>query len=144
MAWNGTAYFENNHLIGFTNLAGFYHIDSGASATIKDNGNELFQTETVANGQGYLPSNNYAPAAGGSTISAGANASSSCITFSTDSELCGGTSDGANEQSGSGGLIALEPATPMIPRLAAWDIGAYQFSGTTPPSPPTGLAAIVQ
>jgi hypothetical protein len=144
MAWNGTAYFQNNHLIGFTNLAGFYHIDSGAAATIKDNGNELFQTESVANAQGYVTGNNYAPAAGGATIGAGASASSQCVAFSTDSELCGGTSDGASEQSGSGGQIAVTPAIPMNPRQTAWDIGAYQFSGVTPPSPPTGLSAIVE
>lgn len=144
-AWNGTAYFENNHLIGYGALPGLYICHSGATCAFKDNGNELFQTEAVANGQGYVPGNNYAPTSGGSTIGAGAvNPPSLCSTFSSDSELCGGTSDGASEESGSGGQIATEPAIPMMPRLSSWDIGAYEFSGGTPPSPPTGLAALVQ
>jgi hypothetical protein len=145
-AWNGTAYFQNNHLIGYGALSGLYVCHSGASCSFKDNGNELLQTETVANNQGYTPNNNYSPIAGGATIGAGAvNSPSVCSTFSSDSELCGGTSDGASEQPADGGLIAADPAIPMVPRISSWDIGAYQFGGGQGvPNAPTGLQASVQ
>ena len=145
--WNGTVYLQNNHLIGYPSatLTSIYNCDSGATCKWVDNGNELFQTEGVANSQGYTPADEYAPAAGGSTIGAGANLSSLCSTFSPDSEFCGGTSDGASEQGNNGGEIAFDPAIPMIPRQSSWDIGAYKFgSGGGQPAPPTGLAAVVQ
>ena len=139
--WNGTGYFQNNHLIGLTNLKGFYTCTTAGTCNVTDNGSELYQTEAVANQQGYTAAGNYAPPAGGSTIGAGANLSGSCGIFSPDQELCGGTSDGASEQNGAGGKVAETPAIPMIPRQSAWDIGAYQFGGTQKPNPPTGLTA---
>ncbi len=143
--WRGTGYLENTHYIGYSPaaLSSTYSCDSGATCKWVDNGNELFQTEAVANAQGYTKSNDYAPTAGGATIGVGADLSTSCPTFSSDSELCGGTSDGAIEQSGNGGQIAFDPAIPMVPRQSTWDIGAYKFGGQLP-NPPTGLAAIVQ
>jgi hypothetical protein len=146
-AWNGTAYFENNHLIGYGTLPALYTCRSGAACSFKDNGNELFQTEAVANGQGYVQGNDYAPTSGGSTIRAGAvNSTTTCSTFSasTSSGLCWGTSDGASEQSGGGGEMASYPTISTVQRAPAWDIGAYQFGGASAPSPPTGLAAVVQ
>jgi hypothetical protein len=144
-AWNGTAYFQNNHLIGYGTLPGLYTCHSGATCTFKDNGNEVLQTETVANSQGYTESNNYTPTlASNATVGAGATLSSLCATFSPDSELCGGTSDGASEQSGDGGLIAADPAIPMVPRQSAWDAGAYEFGAGGLPNAPTGLSAVVQ
>jgi hypothetical protein len=146
--WNGTVYLQNNHYIGYStaSLSSTYDCDSGATCRFVDNGNELFQTEAVANAQGYTPSNEYAPSASGSTIGAGANLSSLCATFSSNSELCGGTSDGVSEPNAQGGKIASDPAIPMVPRGSTWDIGAYKFSGSggQPPNPPTGLAALVQ
>jgi hypothetical protein len=151
-AQNGPVYFQNNHLIGYgitsfsSGTGVLYSCDAGATCTWTDNGNELFQTEAVANAQGYTPANEYAPASGGATIGAGANLSSLCSKFSSDSELCGGTSDGVSEQGNYGGEIASDPAIPMIPRQTSWDIGAYKFNNGSggPPSPPTGLAAVVQ
>lgn len=144
--WDGTVYFENNHFIGYsgTALSAMYSCDSGATCKWVDNGNELFQTEAVANSQGYTAANEYAPASGGSTIGAGADLSSSCGSFSSDSELCGGTSDGALEQKSGGGQTALNPAIPMVPRQASWDIGAYKFASNQAPAPPTNVTAVVQ
>ena len=144
--WNGTVYMQNNHFIGYSpaSPASMYNCDSGATCKWVDKGNELFQTEAVANSQGYTPANDYAPASGGATIGAGSNLSSLCATFSSDSELCGGTSDGVSEQSSSGGEIASDPAIPMVPRQSSWDIGAYNFGSGGQPAPPTGLAAAVQ
>jgi hypothetical protein len=144
-AWNGPAYFENNHLIGYGTLSNLYVCNSGATCSYKDNGNEIYQTEAVANSQGYVPGNNYSPTAGGATIGAGSIISSStCNVFSQSSALCSGTSDGANEQNSKGGETAVSPAITVIPRTPSWDVGAYQFGGTSAPTPPTGLAAIVQ
>jgi hypothetical protein len=144
--WNGTVYFENNHFIGYsgTALSAMYSCDSGATCKWVDNGNELFQSEAVANSQGYTAANDYAPASGGSTIGAGADLSSSCGSFSSDSELCGGTSDGALEQKSGGGQTAMNPAIPMVPRQASWDIGAYKFASNQAPAPPTNVTAVVQ
>jgi hypothetical protein len=145
-AWNGTGNFQNNHFIGLLPavLSTAYVCSTGGQCTINDKGNEIFQTAAVAALQGYVASNSYAPGSGGATIGAGANLSTLCSTFSSDSELCGGTSDGASEQKGNGGEIAADPAIQMIPRQSSWDIGAYQFSGGTAPSAPTGLTAVVQ
>src|ERR1019366_7417012 len=66
-AWNGIFNFENDHFIGYfpaTLSGGVVHVSSGASATITDHGGEIFQTEAVANGQGYVVGNNYAPTLG--------------------------------------------------------------------------------
>jgi len=147
-AWNGTFNFENNHFIGYSpaTLSSFIHVSSGASETTVDNGHEIFQTEAVANGQGYTASNAYAPTSGsGGTVGAGVNLASLCSTFSSDSELCGGTSGGASEQSGSGGEIAGYPTIPMVARPSggAWDAGAYELGGALP-APGTGLTAVVQ
>ncbi len=114
-AQNGPVYFENNHLIGF-GITGFgsgngtlYSCDSGAICGWTDNGNELFQTESVANQEGYTKANYYAPTPGGATIGAGGDASNWCPTFSSDSELCGGTSDGVSEKAGEGGRVRPGP-----------------------------------
>jgi hypothetical protein len=145
--WNGTGYFQNNHLIGYTNLAGVYICNTEQTCKITDNGNELYQSISAANGQGYTASDNYAPtSANGSTVGVGGNLTSSCPTFSSDSALCSGTSDASTEEAGNGGQIAVNPAIPLVPRPSsgAWDVGAYEFGGVQPPAPPTGLSVVVQ
>jgi hypothetical protein len=148
--WSGTMYFENNHFIGYDashsspTIANAVTGCVSGSCTFTDNGSEIFQTESAANGQGSTSSNNYAPTTtSGSTVGAATNVSSSCPTFSSNNALCSGTSDGALEQGGDGGEIANAPAIPMVARQSAWDVGAYQFGSGTQPNPPTGLAAIV-
>ncbi len=149
-AWNGTAYFENNHLIGFGTqaLTSIYTCITSETCSIVDNGHETYQSEATANGQGYTPGNNYAPASGGATIGAGANLSSSCATFSSDSALCSGTSGAVAEESGSGGKIASYPAVPVVarPSSGAWDAGAYFYgsASSSAPASPTALSATVQ
>ena len=142
--WNGSANFQNNHFIGFSNLAGAYVCNTTGTCAISDKGNEVFQTEAAANAQGYTQGNNYAPtASSGATVGAGSSLSGSCSTYSSDSELCNGTTD-VDEVSGSGGEIANYPANPVVARQSgAWDAGAYQFASTTV-NPPTGLSAVVQ
>jgi hypothetical protein len=126
--WNGTVHFQNNHLIGIAALSTIETCNSGSTCTWTDNGNELIQTEAVANGQGYTSSNNYAPTSGGSTIHAGANLLSSCSAYSSDSALCSGTSGGVAEVS----YTASYPAIPVNARGSTFDAGAYQYlAGST-------------
>jgi hypothetical protein len=142
-SWNGPAYFENDHLIGFSNLAALYIIKSGATVQIHDNGNEVIQSTPVARSQGYTQSNNDSPTlSSNSTVGAGNSLANLCSQFSSDSELCGGTSDGVEEQAGEGGEIATFPAVSMLGRTPSWDAGAHQFS-TGAPVPPTNLQAVV-
>jgi hypothetical protein len=150
-AWNGTAYFQNNHFIGFskTALSSVYTCMTTATCNIVDNGNEVYQTVAAAAAQGYTASNNFAPTSStGATVGAGGNVSNDCATFSDDNELCSGTSGGAAYVTGSGGMIAKYPAIPINPRPSsgAWDSGAYYLGGgttVTKPNPPTGLNATV-
>jgi len=147
-AWNGTGYFENNHLIGFSpaTLSSVYTCQTTGTCTIADSGNEVFQTVSVANGQGYTASNNYAPASGSvATVGAGVNLTGSCPTFSSDGDLCSGTSGSVAEANGSGGQVATYPAVSMVarPPSAAWNVGAYEYSSAGQVNPPTNLTATV-
>ena len=147
--WAGTSYFENNHLVGLAanNFSSLWYCQAGADCTAtNDNGSEVYQTEAVANGQGYTSANNYAPtASGNATVGAGANLTSLCATFSSDSALCSGTSLGVTEQAGQGGYIAVSPAITLVSRpvIGSWNAGAYEYDGGQP-NPPTGLTAVVQ
>lgn len=146
-AWSGTAYFENNHIIGFSpaTLSNLYICATSGTCKINDNGNEVFQSESAANGQGYSSSNDYAPTSStGASVLAGASVST-CSAFSTDAALCDGTSDGVAEMADNGGKIASFPSISIVSRNSSWDAGAYQFQSTSQkPNPPTGLAAAVQ
>lgn len=130
---------QNNHLIGFSPQA----MSSLMNPTISDSGNEIFQTESQANTQGYLPGNNYSTPAGGATIGAGANLNSLCSTI-TISAIA------ADCKSGYRG-ITYNPTTETItintpvarPAGGAWDAGYQQFAsgGTGSASAaPTGLS----
>jgi hypothetical protein len=144
-AWNGTGNFENNHFIGYSpaTLSSVYICATGGTCTINDNQGEIYQTTAVANGQGYVAANNYAAtSSSGATVGAGNGLASLCSQFSSDNELCSGTSDGVEEQSADGGEIATFPALAMVTRNPGWDAGGHQF-GTAPPNPPTNLQAVV-
>ena len=147
-AWNGTATFQNNHFIGATALSNAYNINSGVSAKIVDNGNEVFQSASSAASEGYTAANNFAPTQpSNATVGAGANVSGSCGTFSSDSALCSSTSGGVTEQTQGSGLMAADTTRPVArPSSGAWDSGAYYLGGgsSSQPAPPSGLSANVQ
>jgi len=151
-SWGGTAHIENNHFVGFAplQLSSVWACQSGATCTVSDNGSQVYQSEATANGQGYTSVNNYAPtASGNATVGAGANLTSSCAMFSSDSALCSGTGLAVVEQAGQGGFIVVSPAITPVPRPSSgpWDAGAYQYasgsSSNGPPNPPSGLTAAV-
>lgn len=142
-AWSGTAYFENTHAIGYTSFSSLYTKDSTATLTATDNGGEVYETETVANGQGYTSSDNYAPtSSNGATYHKGSNLSAMCASIpdSFAATACtNSTSGGVAEVPGWGGNVANFPATAINPRGSLWDAGAYEYEGTLLPAPPTNL-----
>jgi hypothetical protein len=165
---DGTAYYENNHLVGayspqsmaISGCCSALNNEtlSMPSLTITDDGGEVWQSEASANAQGYSRSSNYAPTgSSGATVGMATNLASSCSIFSPDSALCSGSSGGVSEQSGNGGEIAaynsapprnIPPGcTPTAGLTGCWDAGAYMMSssvGASQPVPPTGLAASAQ
>jgi hypothetical protein len=142
-AWNGTANFENTDAIGYTSLTSLYVKDATATATVKDNGGEVYQTELQANGQSYTTSDNYAPiSAGLATYHAGSNLNAFCATVpdSFAAIACtNGTSGGVLETAGWGGEVANSPAIPIKSRGSSWDAGAYQYQAA--PSTPQNVQA---
>src|ERR1017187_6192499 len=74
---SSTGVYQNNHLIGFSGFSG-----SGGFAnmtTNTDNGNEVLQTESAANAQGYVNGNDYAPTLiSNATVGGGANLTFLC------------------------------------------------------------------
>jgi hypothetical protein len=142
-------FLQNNHFIGFSSstIAGITSVQGGQplTASFTDNGNEIFQSVSGANGQGYTASNNYLTTATGSaTYHAGGSLSSSCSSYSGDSGLCRGTTGGVTYKAGTTEATLEIPSPPA--RGTTWDAGAYQFSGQTviQPNPPSGLVARVQ
>lgn len=123
--------FQNNHFISFSPST----LGTFSSLINTDNGNEVFQTEAVANAQGYTSSNNYAPtSSGGATVGAGVNLSSLCA--SMDNSIAA-----AACQSGYGGVTydvtnhtAVDNPLTARPSSGAWDTGAY-FFGTAIKTP---------
>jgi hypothetical protein len=121
---------QNNHLIGYSPAA----LSSLQSATITDNGNEVFQTEAVANGQGYTTSNFYAPTAGGASIGAGGNLTSFCtaITDSVAATACQKSYAGVTYN--QTGHTATSNTALARPASGAWDAGAWEFNAASLPA----------
>ena len=140
-SWSGPVNFQNNHFIGYSPQAIASTTDCGSvsGCTIQDNGNEVWQTESAANNQGYTPGNNYAPAlSGGATLGAGANITSQCNALpdassksACESGMTGVSYDAVNHAVIVPGIAAVTRPPSSPPN---WDAGAYQFAGTPPPS----------
>jgi hypothetical protein len=132
--------FQNNHFIGLSPAI----LSTFSILTNTDNGNEIFQTEAVANTQGYTSSNNYAPtSSSAATVGTGANLSSLCASMdnSVAAAACehafgGVTYDATNH-------IAIDNPVAGRPSSGAWDAGAYILNSNTV-NPPTGLVATVK
>jgi hypothetical protein len=142
-AWSGTAYFENIHAIGYTSFSSLFTQDSSATLTATDNGGEVYETESAANGQGYTSGNNYAPTStSGASYHKGNNLSSICASIpdSFAATACmNSTSGGISEVPGWGGNVANYSASAVQPRGGLWDAGAYQYQGQLLPAPPQNL-----
>jgi len=117
-------FFQNNHYIGYS---GGITSTYGGTGTVNDQGSEIFQSESTANGQGYTTSNNYAPSSSGATVGTGANLTSFCngLANATAASACkNGISavmyDAVNH-------VAVPVTSKARPSSGAWDAGAYQF-----------------
>jgi len=147
--FHGTIRYQNNHFIGYNcspvSASCITYPGSNPYVTFSDDGGQVYQSVATANSQGYTSSNNYQPTStSGATYHAGANLTSLCATFSSDSTLCFGTTGGVTNTAGSGNIptyyVTLPPA-----RESTWDSGAYQYALTgSGIQPPTGLTALVQ
>jgi hypothetical protein len=136
---------QNNHFIGSPqNLSWFTSLPNS------DNGNEIFQSEATANGQGYLGSNNYEPtSAGDATVGTGSSAASICSAIAdlvVASACTSATGGGTTAVPGQGGLVASYPTIPVVPRPSSgsWDAGAYQYAAGGAVAPPTKLTAVAK
>lgn len=142
-AWNGTAYFENNDAIGYSSFSSLYTKDSTATLTAIDNGGEIYQSETTANGQGYTTGDNYAPTStSDATYQAGKSLTSMCASIpdSYAATACAsGTSGGVSETPGWGGNVASYSTSAIKLRGSSWDVGAYQYQVQAAPAPPVTL-----
>ena len=112
-----TVNFQNNHFINYPSNSISAVLNGSAAAN--DGGNELWQSESTANAQGYTESNGYAPSADCgsstcSTIGAGNN-NHTLVSAVTPSTLAygSGTSAGVVEVSYGGGYGVDSPATTM-------------------------------
>lgn len=143
-----TSTFENNHSIGYPSSL-LASLISTTGTIITDDGSEIYQSESTANGQGYTISDEYAPtSSSGSTVGAGTNLTSSFCSQMGDPTLTTAcqTGIGTVGYNSSSNVVTYAPGTPR-PTTGAWDTGAYQFSaGSTsnPPQAPTSLTATVQ
>jgi hypothetical protein len=159
--WNGDANFFNNTIEAGADSgtpANNAYICSGGSACIIRNAhsvtaaspiyggtpsstsNLVSQTKLVASGQGYTFAQSpyqFYPTAGGSTIGTGTNLATLCgtITDATASAAClQDTAYGTAVDTSNHRVTGL--AHTPVNRGTTWDVGAYQFSGTPPPSNP--------
>ncbi len=125
---SSTGIFQNNHFIGYSpsgTIADFSQMTSNT-----DNGNELWQSEATANGQGYTSTNNYAPtSAGNPTVGAGVNLSSICsgMDNSAAATACASGIGGVTYNTTNNTAVDNTP----IARGVAWDIGAYECAGSS-------------
>ncbi len=118
---------QNNHCITTAAMNGTF---TGITTLVNDH--NLLQTPTVANGQGYTSAETfvYSPSSGGNgTVGAGTNLTSSWPGGFTTND----TTYACTEISGSGGKVVSCPGRTFNTRPGggAWDIGAYEFAGST-------------
>jgi hypothetical protein len=93
----------NNHYI--SDSGNVFSAPNGV--TSHADSNNVLQTNAVANGQGYVPANLYAPTASmDATVGAGTNLSGSCSALP---------------------LLCLDRTGAARPSTGNWDVGAYEF-----------------
>jgi hypothetical protein len=137
-----TTNFANNQCIGTSTIC------DGTGTTCNNLGNNLLQSVSAANGQGYSSNElqEYSPASGCtsatcSTVQGGKSLASSCS--GNLAGLCNSISYPTyNSTKHTMGVTSAVPR----PTSGAWDVGAYQFASTSAsaPNPPSGLTAVVQ
>jgi hypothetical protein len=134
-ASGSTITFENNHIMDYTATSSFFSCSSGNTCAQTDNGGEKFMTTTVANSDGYVLSNHYAPTSGSSpTVGAGNNVTASfCATLPNANAIAAcqaGTTLAVTEVPAWGGYIASYPGATANSRGVTTDAGAFQFAAS--------------
>jgi hypothetical protein len=142
---SSTGVYQNNHLIGFLGFSG----EGGFAGmtTNTNNGNEILQSESAANAQGYVRGNDYAPTLGNNaTVGKGANLTSLCNGMDNNVAMSACKLGIAGVTYITLNHTAVDIAPSARPANGPWDVGAYQYSGNSAskPVPPTGLQVIVQ
>jgi len=145
-----TSHYANMHCIsGGTSPS--ICVGPGTTCTDDSPGNSLLQTLTAALAAGYCEPGvggcsatyPYAPSSSGSaTVGAGANETSNVATFGT---AFGSDTTLAISYNATNHTVSYPYKAAVARPNSAWNIGAYQFSGSTspPPGPATGLFATV-
>jgi len=143
----GTWHAGNMHFISYSpqTLSGVYNNNAGGNATVANDGNLVFQTESVANGQGYVPGNDYAPtASSNATVGAGANLTSRCNAMGNANAAAACKAGNATVTYDSTNHVANVPTAVARPSSGTWDAGAYALGSSSAVNPPSGLTATVQ
>jgi hypothetical protein len=118
--------YLNNHFVTALGSAPTCYTGTGAPVSCSFS-NNVVQTQSTANGQGYSSTQTYAfsPTLGGSTIGAGENLSSSWPGGYSTNDTTYACTDASN--------VVTCPARVSLTRGTTWDIGAYMYqsSGAT-------------
>jgi hypothetical protein len=140
----------NNHWIS-NNGTGLSTVFANTGQVTETAG--IYQTFTVATGQGYNSIDDFAPtASSNASVGAGANESSAVCNAmqsagapaSAVSACESGTTDGCAYDSSNHTVSCPAIAVVSRPSSGAWDAGAYQFSAQlSRPAAPTNLKAVV-
>jgi hypothetical protein len=136
---------NNNHFI--TSVTPPVVINCGANCT--NGANFVTQSKAAANAQGYSAAQSYAfspTASGNATVAAGANLTSVCSGDGHLANLCKDTTYAVTYDAVNHVAVAPTRVPAGRPSSGAWDVGAYQYSGTvgSKPQPPAALTAIVR
>jgi hypothetical protein len=142
-----SATMDNNHLVGPSSTGnGNTYTLAGGSLSEND---DLAETKTLANSQGYTVTNGFAPTSPTNpTVGTGLNLATTCnaIPNSAARSACLQTTTFACAYNSSNHTVSCPAIAPITrPPSGAWDIGAYEFTSSGgPPPPPTNLSAIPQ
>ncbi|MGD0965409.1 MAG: hypothetical protein ABSA57_16085, partial [Candidatus Acidiferrales bacterium] len=155
-----TVYDYNNHwLTTISSPSAFPFCNSGGTCNGGTQPPDLFQNLSAANGQGYSEAEVavFSPASGCTsstcaTVGSGVNLQSYCSAISGINAAAGtacqnSATDGVGYNTTTHTVIYPGLATVARPTSAAWDRGAYQYSGAQAaqtPQAPTSLQATVQ
>ena len=131
---SAASYFLNNHFVtSYTPLPPLSWWGTQS--------NNVTQTKSVANGQGYTLAGAggfaFSPTSGGSTIGAGANEQAKCTTIAALNAAAGlacksDTTYGVSYNATNHTVVSPGRTPVARPLSAAWDSSAYQYSGSTP------------
>jgi hypothetical protein len=149
---DGTVNFYNNHC---ETPSGGTQQDCSSYQGTENYSTNLNQSTATDASRGYTASETfaYSPAnSGGATVGLGTNRQSFCTALSaaglSDAAIaCQSDTGYACSYNTTTRTVTCPARTPVVrPASTAWDIGAYQFSGSSgaAPNPPTGLSAVVQ